>query len=249
MPAPLNEGNARPGPDKTERTYPMKLFKRITDWERALRNSYDVDLSTPENRRRAHIYNLWFDHAVLRKVWTNFYPVAPGVYRSNQPTHERFERLKQMGIKTVLNLRGAAGAAHYLVEEESCRRLGLTLVSVNLMARQAAPRHDILHLIRAFREIEKPFVMHCKSGADRAGFASAIYLMEIEGRPVAEARKMLGVKYIHFKWSRTGVLDYILDRYEARQAETGIGFEDWIATEYDAANMQADYLANNKPIF
>lgn len=249
MPAPLNEGNAGPGPDKTERTYPMKLFKRITDWERALRNSYDVDLSTPENRRRAHIYNLWFDHAVLRKVWTNFYPVAPGVYRSNQPTHERFERLKQMGIKTVLNLRGAAGAAHYLVEEESCRRLGLTLVSVNLMARQAAPRHDILHLIRAFREIEKPFVMHCKSGADRAGFASAIYLMEIEGRPVAEARKMLGVKYIHFKWSRTGVLDYILDRYEARQAETGIGFEDWITTEYDAANMQADYLANNKPIF
>ena len=249
MPAPLNEGNAGPGPDKTERTYPMKLFKRITDWERALRNSYDVDLSTPENRRRAHIYNLWFDHAVLRKVWTNFYPVAPGVYRSNQPTHERFERLKQMGIKTVLNLRGAAGAAHYLVEEESCRRLGLTLVSVNLMARQAAPRHDILHLIRAFREIEKPFVMHCKSGADRAGFASAIYLMEIEGRPVAEARKMLGVKYIHFKWSRTGVLDYILDRYEARRAETGIGFEDWIATEYDAANMQADYLANNKPIF
>lgn len=227
----------------------MKLFKRITDWERALRNSYDVDLSTPENRRRAHIYNLWFDHAVLRKVWTNFYPVAPGVYRSNQPTHERFERLKQMGIKTVLNLRGAAGAAHYLVEEESCRRLGLTLVSVNLMARQAAPRHDILRLIRAFREIEKPFVMHCKSGADRAGFASAIYLMEIEGRPVAEARKMLGIKYIHFKWSRTGVLDYILDRYEARQAETGIGFEDWIATEYDAARMQADYLANNKPIF
>ena len=227
----------------------MKLLKRIVDWERALRMSYDVDLSTPENRRRAHFYNLWFDHAVLRKVWTNFYPVAPGVYRSNQPTHERFERLKQMGIKTILNLRGAAGAAHYLVEEESCRRLGLTLVSVNLMARQAAPRHDILHLIRAFREIEKPFVMHCKSGADRAGFAAAIYLMEIEGKPVSEARKMLSVKYIHLKWSRTGVLDHILDRYEAQQAETGIGFEQWIATEYDAGQMQADYLANKKPMF
>ena len=85
----------------------MKLIKRIVDWERSVRASYDTDLSTPENRRRAHIYNLWFDHAILRKVWTNFYPVAPGVYRSNQPTHERFVRLRDQGIKTILNLRGA----------------------------------------------------------------------------------------------------------------------------------------------
>lgn len=227
----------------------MKLFKRLVDWERNLRNSFDTDLSTPENRRRANIYNLWFDHAVLRKVWTNFYEIAPGVYRSNQPTHERFVRLKAKGIKTILNLRGAGGTAHYLVEEESCRTLGLTLVNVNLMARQAAPRPEIQTLIRAFREIEKPFVMHCKSGADRAGFAAAVYLMVIEGRPVSEARRMLGVKYIHLKWSKTGVLDYILDRYEQSHQATGITFETWLETEYQHDAMQRDYEATHKPIF
>ncbi|HAW48198.1 MAG TPA: protein tyrosine phosphatase [Roseovarius sp.] len=227
----------------------MSLFKRISDWERRLRASYNTDLSTPENRRRAHVYNLWFDHAILRTVWTNQFPVAPGVWRSNQPTHARLVRLKAKGVRSILNLRGAAGAAHYLTEKESCRRLGLSLVDCTLQARDAAPRANIEALIAAFREIERPFVMHCKSGADRAGFAAAIYLMVIEGRPVAEARRMLGVKYIHFKWTRTGVLDFILDRFAARHAETGIGFEDWIATEYDHEAIQAAYNAAHKPLF
>ncbi|QIE45371.1 dual specificity protein phosphatase family protein [Pseudohalocynthiibacter aestuariivivens] len=227
----------------------MTLFKRITEWERNLRQSYNTDLSTPENRRRAEIYNLWFDHAVLRIFWTNFYPVAPGVYRSNQPTHRRFEKLKAMGIRSILNLRGSAGAAHYLVEEESCAKLGLNLVNVTLHARFAAPRHDIQAVIAAFRSIEKPFVMHCKSGADRAGFASAIYLLVIEGRPVSEVRKMLSFKYLHIKSSRTGVLDYILDLYEARNARAPISFEDWVETEYENETVQAEFESKFKPRF
>lgn len=227
----------------------MRLLRRISDWERDLRAFYNTDLSTPENRRRAAIYNLWFDHAILRTVWTNQFPVAPGVWRSNQPTHRRFARLKAMGIRSILNLRGAAGAAHYLAEEESCRNLGLHLVNCTLQARDAAPRENIEAVIRAFREIDKPFVMHCKSGADRAGFAAAIYLMVIEGRPVSEARRMLGVKYIHFRWTRTGVLDFILDSYAARQADTGIGFEEWIATEYDHTALQKAFEATHRPLF
>jgi len=225
------------------------LIKRIGDWERSKRAYYNTDLSTPENRRRAHIYNMWFDHAVLRKFWTNFWEVAPGVYRSNQPTHERFVKLKAMGIRSVLNLRGAAGAAHYLVEEESCQQLGLTLVNCTLHARYAAPRDDILAVLRAFREIEKPFVMHCKSGADRAGFASVLYLLVIEGRPMAQAREMLSLKYIHLKWSRTGILDFILDLYEAHNATSPIGFEEWVSTHYDHFEVQDQYEATHTPKF
>lgn len=224
----------------------MKLIKRISDWERDLRASYNTDLSTPENRRRAHIYNLWFDHAVLRTVWTNFFAVAPGVWRSNQPTHKRFERLKAQGIRSILNLRGRSGAAHYLVEEESCHTLGLTLVSISLQARHAPPAQDLLALIDAFRTIEKPFVMHCKSGADRAGLASAIYLLVIENQPISVARRMLGVKYLHLKCSKTGVLDHILDVYEASGAKS---FEDWLRTDYDHLAIQADYQRTHKPWF
>jgi protein tyrosine phosphatase (PTP) superfamily phosphohydrolase (DUF442 family) len=225
----------------------MSLIKRLVAWERDIRAHYNTDLSTPENRRRANIYNLWFDHAILRTIWTNHYKVAPGVYRSNQPTHKRFEKLKAMGFKSVLNLRGAGGAAHYLVEEESCRDLGLTLVNVSFHARHAAPPGDILKVIDAFRTMERPFVMHCKSGADRAGFASAIYLMVMEGRPVSEARRMLSPKYIHFKFTKTGVLDYILDLYEARNAREPISFEEWVKTEYDYKAIQQEFTEVKKP--
>jgi protein tyrosine/serine phosphatase len=221
----------------------MGLIKRITDWERRLRASYNTDLSTPENRRRARIYNLWFDHAILRKSWANMHAVAPGVYRSNQPPHARFIKLKAMGIRSILNLRGGGGAAHYLVEKESCTMLGLALINVAMQARTAPPRADIQSLIRAFRTAEKPFVMHCKSGADRAGFASAIYLLVIEGRPLAEARKMLSPRFFHLKWSKAGILDYILDQYEMHHADTGISFENWIASDYDNAALQAGYQA------
>ncbi|MEL6649107.1 MAG: tyrosine-protein phosphatase, partial [Pseudomonadota bacterium] len=113
----------------------------------------------------------------------------------------------------------------------------------------AAPAEDIQKLIAAFRTIERPFVMHCKSGADRAGFAAAIYLLVIEGKPVSEARKMLSAKYIHFKWTKTGVLDHILDLYEARNAREAISFEDWVATEYDFLAVQKDFQDKKKPIF
>lgn len=226
----------------------MTPFRRIGQWERQIRAFYNTDLSTPENRRRARIYNLWFDHAALRTIWTNCFVVAPGVYRSNQPTHARFKRLKAQGLRSVLNLRGAAATAHYLVEEQSCRQLGLHLVSCSLQARKAVPRANIQALIAAFRRIEKPFVMHCKSGADRAGFAAAIYLMVIEGHPAAKAKRMLALKYAHVRWSRTGVLDFTLDRFAARHTRTGIGFERWIATEYDHAVLQAAYDKAVKPL-
>ncbi len=227
----------------------MGILNRIKQWERGLRASYNCDLSTSENRCRARIYNLWFDHAILRRFWTNMQAISPGIYRSNQPTHARFVRLKAMGIRSIVNLRGESGAAHYLVEKESCEQLGLALVNAPLQARSAPPRDDILALIRAFRVAEKPYVMHCKSGADRAGFASAVYLLVIARKPVAEARKMLSLRYAHFKGSKAGILDYILDQFAEMQAKTGLDFEEWIASEYDNAALQAKYHAARKPIF
>lgn len=225
----------------------MGLVNRILTLERDVRAYFNVDPSLPDNRRRARIYNLYFDHAILRGIWTNAREIAPGVYRSNHPTHERFARMRDQGIVSVLNLRGESQSAHYLTEKASCEELGLTLVNATLHARAAASRAEILHLIEMFRRIEKPFVMHCKSGADRAGFASAVYLIVIENRPVHEARKMLSWRFWHFRNSKVGILDYILDSYEARQARAPISFEDWIATEYDPKKIQPRFRQGKAP--
>jgi protein tyrosine/serine phosphatase len=234
---------------RSRRTHPMfatmiaRLGQAFKSWEVALRTSWGDDISTPALRRQALWHFHLFDHAWLRKVWTNFAEVAPGVYRSNQPDHARLCRLRDMGICTIVNLRGTPRQSHYLFEEESCRALGLTMVNLQLHARRPARRTELLALIETFRTAEKPLLIHCKSGADRAGLAAAIYLIAFEGRPVAEARRHLGLRYVHLKWTKTGICDHLLDVYEARAAASPIGFEDWIATEYDRDALAASFAA------
>jgi len=225
----------------------MGLANRIRQLERDLRAYFNVDPAIPGNARRARIYNRYFDHALLRGIWTNEHEIAQGAFRSNHPTHERFERMRARGIVSVLNLRGESVSAHYMTERASCEALGLTLVNATLHARAAASRAEILHLIAVFRRIEKPFVMHCKSGADRAGFASAIYLLVIEGRPLREARRMLSWRFFHIRNSKVGILDYILDCYEVRSRGAPISFEEWIATEYDPEAIQTRFRQGKTP--
>ncbi|WP_323785543.1 fused DSP-PTPase phosphatase/NAD kinase-like protein [Thalassovita sp.] len=226
---------------------PMTLVQKYRDWERGSTLPATIDLTNPDHRRRAMTHYNWADHAILRRRWTNFFEIAPGVYRSNQPTHERFERYAAMGIKTVINLRGASpGRPHYLLERESCAALGIRMIDIGLHARAAPPRDNMLDLIETFRDIERPFMMHCKSGADRAGLASAVYKLVIEGAPLAEAKAMLSFKYLHIKWHTTGILDYFLDVYEARLKHGPIAFETWLRDEYDEEALTAGYRNGRK---
>ncbi len=216
------------------------LAGRLKAWERTLRDHYNSDLSTPENRRRARIYNLWFDHAILRGIWKNQHEITPGVWRSNHPTEHRLKELKAKGIQTILTLRGDAPTAHFLTEQEMCTRLDLPLHSIALNARAAPPQETILDLIKTFRQIEKPFVMHCKSGADRSGFAAAIYLMVIENASVSSARQMLSPRYLHFRLGRSAILDHILDCFEDSQNPD---FENWVRTDYDPDAVERSFAA------
>jgi hypothetical protein len=117
------------------------------------------------------------------------------------------------------------------------------MVNIRLHARRAVKARQYLAVIRAMREIEKPFLIHCKSGADRAGLASVLYLLAVEGRPLDEARRQLSWRYLHLRWSKTGVLDHLLDLYAARNARDPIGIEDWLRTEYDQKAVQESFDA------
>ncbi len=213
------------------------MFRRVSDWfetaERRLRRSFGDDISTPRGRCQAWWHFQLFDHAFLRVPWTNFDRVAEGVYRSNHPGARRLARYKKRGIRAILNLRGDDGYSPWLFEEEACRELGLELHVARIYARKAAKRYEIVRLIDTMRAMPKPFVMHCKSGADRAGFAAVLYKAIIEGAPLKEARKHLAVKYIHFDWTDTGIVDHIIDLYELRNAAAPISMEQWFRTEYD----------------
>ncbi|WP_425074922.1 tyrosine-protein phosphatase [Sagittula sp. S175] len=223
-----------------------KLRDKLTETERRIRHSFGTDITDPVERRWSRFHYHIFDHAFLRVLWTNFWQIAPGVYRSNQPTHARFEKYAKMGIKTVINLRGEDVRAHYLFEEESVNALGMTLVNAKLWARNAAPRDKLIGVIDALRAAEKPMMFHCKSGADRAGMVAAMYLLIFEDAPLEVAQKQLGLKYIHLDFTKTGIQDYILRVYGERLKLGHIGFEDWVRSEYRANDLQ-DGWDNRRP--
>ena len=72
-------------------------------------------------------------------VWTNQAEIAPGVWRSNHPTKARLKRLKALGLRTVISLRGGGDAAHNATERLWCEELGLTLRSVGMSDKVAPP--------------------------------------------------------------------------------------------------------------
>ena len=210
-----------------------RIFQKLAQKEKDLRNSFGHDIIDPVERKKSLRHFHWLDHGILRVFWHNFEEFAPGAYRSNHPSLKRFDDYAALGIKAVLNLRGVAKQPHYLFEVEACEKHGLTLVTVPMGARSAPKVERLVDLITAFRTIEHPFLMHCKSGADRTGLAATLYLMLIKGQPLETARKQLTFRFLHIRRTKTGILDHFLDTYAARNAQSPIGIEDWIKTEYD----------------
>jgi protein tyrosine/serine phosphatase len=221
-----------------------QLKTRLDAFDRRMRDAFDGDISTPAGRLAAFWHFQIMDHAFLRIFWTNLHQFAPGAWRSNQPDARRLRRYRDMGIRTVLSLRRDGPASHQLFEAEACRALGLTLVNHRMHARRMARRADLLALLDLFETIEKPFVMHCKSGADRSGIASALYLLHVEGATLAEARRMLHWRFIHFRNSDSGVLDQMLDACEADMMTDPMPIRDWIATRYDPDAIEAAFRAH-----
>lgn len=221
------------------------LKKRMLALQQRLTDTFGSDISTPQARWSAWWHFQLIDHAFLRTLWTNLGQLAPGVWRANQPSPARLRHYaRDLGLKAVLNLRGASSQGFYLFEAETCRDLDLTLHDIAFSARSAPRRENLLQLLDLFQTIEKPFLMHCKSGADRTGLAAALYLLDVEHRPLEEAKRQLSLNYLHLKMTDTGIMDEFLTQYGAEAQ--GRSLRDWIETGYDRKRLAASFEARRK---
>ena len=210
-------------------------------WQRRWKDGWVGDLDAPGARRNAAIDMLVFDHGLLRKIWRNEHAVDRGVWRSSQPDPGMVRRLAGQGFKAILNLRGATEYGSYLLEREACQAAGMELVDFKLTSRSLPSREDILALDAIFADLPRPFLMHCKSGADRAGFAAALYLLLQKGLSPEEAQQQLSWRYLHVRGAATGVLHFLLERYAADHAVEAMSFREWVERRYDPAALMAEY--------
>lgn len=185
---------------------------------------------------------LFLDHAILRPLWPNLEEVEGNIWRSSQPTYRNLKKLKEKGIKHVLRLRDNTDSINFKFEQEACRELNLSLTMIPLKARNTVNADNFIKLLDFFDKTEEPFVMHCKSGADRTGLAAAFYLIYKCGAPVDLAKKQLSPKYLHFKWTKSGILDLILDQYdEYIEINSEKNLRYWVENEYDPVKIKVAY--------
>lgn len=203
------------------------------------------DLTTLPGRFKTHWDYFWKDHAFLRTAFTNAHWIGPDLVRANQPSPRQLAWWKRRGIRTVVNLRGARDESYYALEADACRRLGLTLIDAPLDSRDAPTAERVRRAREIFRTIEYPALIHCKSGADRAGLMAVLYRHFHLGEPIAEARRELGKRTMHHREGMTGVLDHVFDVYERDIAASGVSFADWIdGPAYDPRALKADFKAS-----
>ena len=98
------------------------------------------------------------------------------------------------GLKTIVNLRGGRSHGAWQLERDAAERHGVTIVDFVLRSREAPDRETLLQLPGFFESLAYPALAHCKSGADRAGLFTALYLLVVEKVDVARALKELSLR-------------------------------------------------------
>ena len=164
---------------------------------------------------------------------TNFHTVEEGrFYRSGQPGQTQLENwIERHKLKTVVRLRGGKpGDTEYEWTRKAAENKGIRFVHHRLSARRYPKKAELLGLWKIFAEGEYPMLVHCQSGADRAGLASAVYMLWRTNN-VDKAAGQLGFwPYFHTGWFGAWKLDKVFVMYRPYQNQ--MSFPEWVQNVY-----------------
>lgn len=202
------------------------------------------DLTTQLGRKKAQTDLMWRDHGFLRLWFQNKRWISDEMVRTNQPSPTQIKTWAEQGIKTIINLRGGTQSGFHALEREACEKYGIILENFTIKSRDTHPAEVIFAARDLFERIKYPALMHCKSGADRAGFAAALYMHFRQGQRIEQAMQQLSLKTLHVKAGKTGMLDFFFQSYLDFAAQKQISFSDWVNTEYDPATVKTAFMQN-----
>lgn len=160
------------------------------------------------------------------------------VYRSAQPLDGLPDLVAEKRIATVLNLRGGSeNDPWYVAEVANTRKLQVDFYDLPLVATVRPTRKQLLTVLDVLDRCKYPLLIHCKSGSDRTGLVSALYLMSRKGVEPNEAEAAFSLYYGHVPILGTRHLHEPLREYAEwlevhHQPHTPERFRDWVAHDY-----------------
>jgi protein tyrosine phosphatase (PTP) superfamily phosphohydrolase (DUF442 family) len=149
-----------------------------------------------------------------------FAQVSERLFRGGQPRAGGFQQLVDLGIKTIINLRGTNKGTRQ--SEENAAALGLRYFNIPMPVWGRPEDTHVLRILEIINDPDSgPTFIHCRDGVDRTGTITALYRITYDGwsaeAALAEARKK-GMRRHQF-WMR----DYIKDFHARWQHPTGEG--------------------------
>ncbi|HET6669543.1 MAG TPA: tyrosine-protein phosphatase [Pyrinomonadaceae bacterium] len=153
---------------------------------------------------------------VKYKELPRFHRVNEKLYRGAQPRAGGLMRLRKLGVRTVVNLRGSNEDIRS--EAQQARALGLNYFNVPLgrIGRPADTKvRQALAILNAPEN--QPVFVHCNYGRDRTGLIIAIYRLANEGWTAEEAQREAN-RHGMFWW-KFGLKNYIRDFYSRTRRE------------------------------
>ena len=189
-----------------------------------------------------YFYNLYVrDHAYVRWfLFNNFYSFDKGAYRSGQPTPRNLKKYKKKyNINTIITLRRPSDDGYFILEKETARKLGIKLIDIPLRAKILPDKETLKFIIELFDNLSYPFLVHCKSGADRTGFFAALYLF-YKHNDILKAKSQLSLKFCHNKYTDTGIIDTFFDEIE-RLGLNNNELHDWVNKSYNMDSLSKKY--------
>ncbi len=117
----------------------------------------------------------WATPLAEDKSLPNLFKVDEGLYRGGQPQDGGFERLREMGIRTVVSFRTTSS------DRELNSRHGLEYVRLPTPAWDVDDEEVVEFLKVATSPDRRPVFAHCYHGSDRTGAMVAAYRVVVQG--------------------------------------------------------------------
>jgi protein tyrosine/serine phosphatase len=135
-----------------------------------------------------------------KQTLPNFYRVSDGFFRGGQPKEKGFDELRQMGVKTIVNMRAIDSDRKFIKQRFHYEHIGFHP--------SKPPKDEVLSFLRIVSNKSlHPIFLHCYFGVDRTGMLCAIYRIIIEGKSKEEAIEEMKKFGFHF-WHR-GLLKFV----------------------------------------
>ena len=148
----------------------------------------------------------------------NFHQIDDHLYRGAQPSAEGFQNLARMGVKTVVDLRGAE---HAVTEEKRIVEFaGMRYVNVPMKGMATPTDDQVSSALRIMNDpAAAPVFVHCRRGADRTGAVVACYRI---GHDHWDAARALNeASGFGMSWYQIALRRYV-DRYDGKSFPVGI---------------------------